>query len=282
MTIIELSDEEINKYLDELYSCFPTGREFEIFLNSFLSALGFEEVVTTQYVGDKGIDLTCIKTGLDLNGTDTINYYVQAKRYARNNKVQAKEVRDLKGTTKRDRNGTILSSNYINVFITTSSFTKGALDEASDNPNMPVITIDGTQLLHYCIEKGIGFNFKPVFSRNSILALTHSEQPSSPIITMNDEYLVEREITANDIRAKILVIPQIIKSVLDEAAERFSVVFCGIEKKLNIDKQRRYFGGVTEFYRRFGLLTDDGVSISKKAKWKISNEKIIVDIMQGE
>ena len=193
MTILELSNEETNRYLDDLYSCFPTGREFEIFLNSFLSALGFEEVVTTQYVGDKGIDLTCIKPGLDLNGTDTINYYVQAKRYARNNKVQAKEVRDLKGTTKRDRNGNILNSNYINVFVTTSTFTKGALDEASDNPNMPVIMIDGTQLLQYCIEKGIGFNFKPVFSKNSILALTHSEQKSSPLITMNGEYLVERE-----------------------------------------------------------------------------------------
>ncbi len=282
MTIIELGSEEINKYLDELYSCFPTGREFEIFLNSFLSALGFEEVVTTQYVGDKGIDLTCIKPGLDLNGTDTINYYVQAKRYARNNKVQAKEVRDLKGTTKRDRNGNILSSNYINVFITTSAFTKGALDEASDNPNMPVITIDGKQLLQYCIEKGIGFNFKPVFSKSNIIALTHSEQLSSPTITMNAEYLVEREITANDIRAKILVIPQIIKSMLDESAEQFSVVFCGIEKNLNIDKQRRYFGGVTEFYRRFGLLTEDGASISKKAKWKFLDGKIVVDIMQGE
>ena len=279
MAIIELSNEETDKYLDELYSCFPTGREFEVFLNSFLSSLGFEEVVTTQYVGDKGIDLTCIKPGLDLNGTDTINYYVQAKRYARNHKVQAKEVRDLKGATKRDRNGNILSNNYINVFITTSSFTKGALDEASDNPNMPVITIDGTQLLQYCIEKGIGFNFKPVFSKNIIISFTHSEQQVAPNSTPTGEYLVEREITANDIRAKILVIPQIIKSMLDESAERFSVVFCGIEKKLNIDKQRRYFGGVTEFYRRFGLLTDDGASISKKAKWKLADGKIIVDIV---
>lgn len=85
MTILELTREEIDRYIDELYSCFNTGREFEIFLNSFLCALGFEEVVTTQYVGDKGIDLTCIKSGIDINGTDTINYYVQAKRYARTN-----------------------------------------------------------------------------------------------------------------------------------------------------------------------------------------------------
>lgn len=61
MTILELTKEEINKYIDELYACFPTGREFELFLNSFLSSLGFEEVVTTQYIGDKGIDLTWCK-----------------------------------------------------------------------------------------------------------------------------------------------------------------------------------------------------------------------------
>ena len=278
MTLLELTNEEIDKYIDELYSCFPTGREFEIFLNSFLSALGFEEVVTTQYVGDKGIDLTCIKSGLDLNGTDTINYYVQAKRYARNNKVQPKEVRDLKGTTKRDKNGNILNSNYINVFITTSTFTRAALAEATDNPNMPVITIDGVQLIQYCIEKGIGFNYKPVFSKSEIIALTQFEPTSNTVVTNND-YLVEREITKNDIRAKILVIPQVIKSELAESEEKFKVVFNGLEKLLNIDKSRRCFGGVTDFYKQFGLLTDDGAFVSKKAKWKINGDKIIVDLI---
>ena len=278
MNLLELTKEEIDKYIDELYSCFPTGREFEIFLNSFLSALGFEEVVTTQYVGDKGIDLTCIKSGLDLNGTDTINYYVQAKRYARNNKVQPKEVRDLKGTTKRDKNGNILNSNYINVFITTSTFTKAALAEATDNPNMPVITIDGVQLIQYCIEKGIGFNYKPVFSKSEILVLTKCE-PAHNTVAANNDYLVEREITKNDIRAKILVIPQVIKSELAESEEKFKVVFNGVEKLLNIDKSRRYFGGVTDFYKQFGLLTDDGAFVSKKAKWKINGDKIIVDLI---
>lgn len=278
MTLLELTNEEIDKYIDELYSCFPTGREFEIFLNSFLSALGFEEVVTTQYVGDKGIDLTCIKSGLDLNGTDSINYYVQAKRYARNNKVQPKEVRDLKGTTKRDKNGNILNINYINVFITTSTFTKAALSEAMDNPNMPVITIDGVQLIQYCIEKGIGFNYKPVFSKSEILALTKCEHAHNTVAANND-YLVEREITKNDIRAKILVIPQVIKSELAESDEKFKVVFNGLEKLLNIDKSRRYFGGVTDFYKQFGLLTDDGAFVSKKAKWKINGDKIIVDLI---
>ena len=35
MAVIELTNEETNKYIDELYACFPTGREFEIFLNYY-------------------------------------------------------------------------------------------------------------------------------------------------------------------------------------------------------------------------------------------------------
>ncbi len=279
MAIIELTDEETNKYIDELYACFPTGREFEIFLNSFLTKLGFEEVVTTQYVGDKGIDLTCIKRGFDNNGIDTINYYVQAKRYARSNKVQSKEIRDLKGTTKRDRNGNILNSNYVNVFITTSIFTNGALEEANDNPNMPVITIDGKQLLQYCIENEIGFNFKPVFSPKEIISLTQKEQAVGTIAEQQTDYIVEREITPNDIRAKILVIPRIIKEQLTEVKEHYTVVFNGIERKLKMDKSGRYFGGITELYKIFGLLTADGIYISKTAKWKMENTKIIIDLV---
>ena len=280
MNILELSKDELNQYIDELYSCFPSGREFELFLNPFLRALGFEEVVTTQYVGDKGIDLTCIKSGLDINGTDTLSYYVQAKRYARNHKVPAKEVRDIKGSTKRDRNGHVLNHNYVNVLITTSFFTQEALEEAVDNPNMPVITIDGAQLLQYCIDKGIGFYYKPVFAKGEILSLIQAEPLTNVAPVSRGNYIVERDITKNDIRAKILVIPQAIKNELDENESIFTVVFNGIQKKLRIDKGRRYFGGVTELYRQFGLLTDDGAFINKCARWNIDNQTIIVDLAE--
>lgn len=49
MAIVELTNEEINKYIDELYACFPTGREFEIFLNSFLTTL-YGLSVTLNYL----------------------------------------------------------------------------------------------------------------------------------------------------------------------------------------------------------------------------------------
>ncbi len=279
MNIIELSENEYQTYLDALFSCFATGRDFELFLSSFLSKLGFEEVVTTKYVGDQGIDLTCIKRGFDINGTDTTNYYIQAKRYNKNNKVGPSEIRDLKGTTKRDKNGNILSNNYVNIFITTSSFTPAAIKEATDNPNMPVILIDGIQLLNLCIENNIGFNFKPLFSKENIYELITSSQPQ--IIDNNvfvTDYLVKRTITQNDIRARILVVPQIIKNSISNDTESVLVIINGKQYTLKFDKQRRYLGGVTEIYRKNGLITQDNAFVSKTGKWAIKESIIFINI----
>ena len=85
MNYLDLPKELKKEYIQALYDCFVSPRDFELFLNHFLQKIGFEEVVTTQYVGDKGIDLTCIKKGIDVGGIDTINYYIQAKRYKLSN-----------------------------------------------------------------------------------------------------------------------------------------------------------------------------------------------------
>lgn len=145
---------------------------------------------------------------------------------------------------------------------------------------MPVITIDGKQLLQYCIEYKIGFNFKPVFSPKDIILLAKNKQAVGTLAEETTDYLVEREITRNDIRAKILVIPRIIKEQLKEVREQYFVVFNGNERKLRIDKSRRYFGGITDLYKTYGLLTNDGIYISKIAKWKIENDRIIIDLCE--
>ena len=114
---------------------------------------------------DNGIDLTCTKPGIDPQGLDTMNYYVQAKRYQSKHNVQANEIRDFKWATKRDKQGNVLNNNYINLFITTSSFTKGAIDEAESNPHMPTILIDGKMLLNMCIDNGMVFHINPFLSK---------------------------------------------------------------------------------------------------------------------
>lgn len=280
MINLELSAELKNNYINALYECFETGREFEIFLNYFLQKIGFEEVVTTKYVGDKGIDLTCIKRGIDVSGIDTINYYVQAKRYKLSNKVTASEVRDLKGSTKYDKNGNILNNNYINVLITTSSFTKGAEDEASSNPNNPTILINGEKLIDMCIEHCIGVVFSPVFVKDEIIKLCKDKSnETSPIIPVSDgDYLVQREITSNDIRARILIIPQLIKNTISPETSSIDVIVNAQNYKLNLDKSHRYLGGVTEIYKNCGVIGAGDIYTLKTAKWKIVENKIYLTI----
>lgn len=280
MNYLDLPKEIKKDYIQALYDCFVSPRDFELFLNHFLQKIGFEEVVTTQYVGDKGIDLTCIKKGIDVGGIDTINYYIQAKRYKLSNKVQAKEIRDLKGSTKRDKNGNVLNCNFINVLITTSDFTKGAIEEAISNPNNPTILINGEKLLDMCIENGIGFTYKPVLVKEAIKSLfaDTSTCDTTPIITIENDYIVSREITANDIRARILIIPQLIKNTISANDETISVVFNGTSYQLNIDKTRRYLGGVTDIYKQSGLINEDNIFISKQAKWKLVDNVIHITI----
>lgn len=280
MEYIELTKEE-KDYIQQLYHAFATGRDFELFLNYFLKRIGFQEVVTTKYVKDNGIDLTCTKPGIDPQGLDTMNYYVQAKRYQSKHNVQANEIRDFKGATKRDKQGNVLNNNYINLFITTSSFTKGAIDEAESNPHMPTILIDGKMLLNMCIDNGIGFSYKPVFKQETIKNILSLSSPQNANIVdsnENNEYIVEREITANDIRARILIVPQIIKNTIDSSAVSMVLEINGQNKELNLDKSHRYFGGITQVYKECGLINKDKTYIKKRSKWKIDNGKIIVVI----
>lgn len=278
MVYLDLSVSEKKNYIDKFYQSFITGRDFELFLNYFLCKIGFQEVVTTKYVGDNGIDLTCSKPGIDPQGIDAMNYYVQAKRYKSTNKIKAKEIRDLKGATKRDKQGNVLNNNYINVFITTSSFTKGAIDEAESNPNMPTILIDGITLLNMCIDNGIAFSYRPIFDEDMLKEILKKNSPQSESTTDNDDYLVERDITANDIRARILIIPQIIKNSIDGADSAIEVEVNGHVQTFNLDKTHRYIGGITQIYRECGLINEENSFIQKKAKWKIKDDKYIVVI----
>lgn len=279
MRYLELSSADENSYIEKLYNSFKTGRHFELFLNHFLENIGFQEVITTKYVGDNGIDLTCSKAGIDPQGIDTMNYYIQAKRYKPENKVQAKEVRDLKGSTKLDKQGNVLSSNYINVLITTSSFTKGALKEAESNPNMPTILIDGRTLLNMCIDNGIAFSYKPIFDEDMLKDILKQYSKTDTDDKDNvDDYLVERNITANDIRARILIIPQIIRNSINDKDSTINVEINGKFKKLNLDKSHRYIGGVTQIYKNCGLINDDNSFIQKKSKWNIKENKLIIVI----
>ena len=100
------------------------------------------------------------------------------------------------------------------------------------------------------------------------------QQDKSSKIDFKD--YIEKTITANDIRARIVSIPSSIIKRIDNDLNRIDVLI-NKEKSYNfsINRSRNYFGGVTQFLKDYNFITDEGVIIPKKSKWFYDKENII-------
>lgn len=123
-------------------------KAFENFIGVLLSSIGFENVEVLKYSGDGGLD---IEAELTVGGVTNVKTAVQVKRWKNN--VPGKIVRELRGGLKTDQRGLI---------ITTSSFTKEAKREASEEGKTPISLIDGEKLLDLLIENEVGITKKMI------------------------------------------------------------------------------------------------------------------------
>ena len=118
---------------------------FEKLAQRLLRECGFSDVEVTKKSGDGGIDGT---GKLRINGIFSFNVAFQCKRYK--GAVGAPEIRDFRGS---------LSTNIEKgVLITTGSFTRAALAEASSEGKRLIDLMDGEELLNKLAEYGIGLN----------------------------------------------------------------------------------------------------------------------------
>lgn len=107
------------------------GREFEEFVQHLLEVIGFK-AETTQYAGDKGIDVNGI---LDAEGLAEVTLRVQVKRVR--GSISNKEILALRGTLSQGEHG---------CFVTVSSFSPQAVQEAQAQGKLTIKLIDGTDL----------------------------------------------------------------------------------------------------------------------------------------
>ncbi|HAM43684.1 MAG TPA: restriction endonuclease [Propionibacteriaceae bacterium] len=127
---------------------------FEQAVVDLLVAMGYGGTggvaAATQLVNDGGIDGIIDQDVLGLN-----KVYVQAKRYAAGNTVGRPELQGFVGALigKADRG----------VFITTSTFSSGAIEYAERNATMRLILIDGERLTELMIRFGVGVQIKDTF-----------------------------------------------------------------------------------------------------------------------
>ena len=130
---------------------------FERLVVELLQAMGYggeikNAGIVTKYSNDGGID-GIIKE--DVLGFNHIS--IQAKRYAAHNHVGRNEVQAFVGAVA----GTPSKKG---VFITTSDFTKGAIDYVESlNGSPTIILINGMQLTEYMYECGLGLQEERVF-----------------------------------------------------------------------------------------------------------------------
>lgn len=268
---IDLSAKEYTEIVDDFYNYFEDGYKFEEFLKVFLEKIGLEEVFVTKKSGDAGIDLTAVRKGIGglANSVDE-PFYIQAKRYSPGSTVPPEKIRALRGSF----------SSGVGMFITTGKVSDNAKLEAQQiDPSRPIIVVDGKELVRTCIEKEIGFTFKPVFSK---IALDNIME-KTPVPPNRQSITVERVVTENDIRAYILVLPRTIRERLPDGASVINIKFGNTSsyKEYRIDAQKRYVGGIAKAYRDFGLRQPDGVFVSKRAVWHIESEdKFIVEFKE--
>ncbi len=137
--------EEVRSWRKKLHDVIsnmdPYG--FERLSQRLLRECGFTQVEVTKKSGDGGIDGT---GKLRINGIFSFNIAFQCKRY--HGVVGAGEIRDFRGS---------LTTNIEKgVFITTGSFSKAAVEEASSPGKQQIDLIDGEEFINKLAEFGIG------------------------------------------------------------------------------------------------------------------------------
>lgn len=120
---------------------------FEKLCQRVLREAGFVQVEVTGRSGDGGIDGKGI---LKMNGLLSFHIIFQCKRYQ--NAVSSKEIRDFRGAMQgRTDKG---------LFITTSTFTRDAKQEATRDGAPPIDLIDGNSLAEKMKELNLGVKIK--------------------------------------------------------------------------------------------------------------------------
>lgn len=142
--LVELDKYLIDKILMELQKVH--WRRFENIVVELLTAMGYGDGEVTQGTNDEGLDGIIKEDKLGLE-----NIYVQAKRW--NNTVGRPEVMAFVGALEG-------KSASKGIFITTSSFSKGANEYVQVLPYKKVILIDGNKLARFMLDYNVGVTIK--------------------------------------------------------------------------------------------------------------------------
>lgn len=280
-----IDDIAIANGLNSLYNSFESGFKFEDFLRPFLmDVMRLDNVRVTKKTGDGGIDLVATSLVLkDVISDDPLNdekdnivsYKVQAKCWKPTRSVPPKEINQLRGTMIAGDRG---------LFIATCSYTKNAISIAKDDIRQrehPMFLLDGKQLIKMCMLNAFGFRYIPTIDKEQIDKFTNSIN-NDLSFSLDEELrleIVNKKITNNDVRARIIRLPLEIKNKLDLSSKKVKVrINDSINTELTLDATKSYLAGVTDIYRKNGLLLDSGETKSANTKMFVEGDVLNIII----
>jgi hypothetical protein len=138
------NSELVERIRGKLLSLDP--RKFELFIRDLLVHTGFSDVYVTKYSADGGVDVNA-RTGSRMWIFENVVVQVQAKRWLHS--VGRKEVAELRGSLRPYARGAV---------ITTSHFSKAAINEASEEGKAPITLVDGYRLSKVIIDEKFAIN----------------------------------------------------------------------------------------------------------------------------
>jgi restriction system protein len=124
--------ERIEHVRGKLLAMDPRG--FEFFIKNLLVHCGFSDVCVTRFSADGGVDVNA-RTGGRIWIFENTLVQVQAKRWLHS--VGRREVTELRGSLQPFAKGAV---------VTTSHFSKAAINEASEEGKNPIALVDGFRL----------------------------------------------------------------------------------------------------------------------------------------
>ena len=149
LLLIEKQNSLVKKALmKKLYDMDPY--QFEFLIADLLKEIGYENVEATKKSGDKGIDVIA---NLTMDGITNVKTIIQVKRFKAGNNISGKIITQLRGSAEVDQRGLV---------ITTSDFTKDAVQESKAPNKMPVSLVNGEKLLKLLIKHGVGIKKETV------------------------------------------------------------------------------------------------------------------------
>ena len=116
-------------------------------------------------------------------------------------------------------------------------------------------------------------NSTPVSTRNVDIPVNFE-------ITENNITRIKKQITANDIRARIIGIPNEIYNKLSDDKNSFDISINNeIVKDAKINRDRKFFSkGLSSIYSKLGLITKDNVIKPCVSYWYMEEDNIYIEI----